>query len=69
MRRIISLVLARTAAALALLTPLAPASHAAGLTDIGLLPGYAEASASGINNQGQVVGYAFNQGSTQRAFL
>src|SRR5205823_10353407 len=69
MRRTFSLALTLTATAVALLTPRAHAHNSSELTDLGLLPGYAEAVPFGINNSNQVVGFGFNQGSSDRAFL
>jgi probable HAF family extracellular repeat protein len=40
-----------------------------GMTDLGTLPGYGNSYASGVNDLGQVVGYAYGTGLDDRAFL
>ena len=39
------------------------------ITDLGTLPGYVSSYARGLNDNGQVVGYAYTSSSIPRAFL
>ncbi len=39
------------------------------MTDLGTLPGFSESQANGINDGGQVVGWAYADDGTNRAFL